>query len=245
MNKIAVISDIHGNVPALEAVLADIRRRNAEKIFCLGDLAGKGPEPGAAISMVRENCDRTVKGNWDDLITKEARFETLKWHQQQLTEEDRRYLSELPFSLDFLMSGRQIRLFHASPFSLYTRIQPWDSIEKRMSMFGNTEMTGRSSKQPDVAGYGDVHQAFVHQYKEKMLFNAGSVGNPLDMNQASYAMLEGVEGGEAEDAFSIQLIRVPYDIERSIRIAREAEMPDLHEYIQELTTARYRGLSEK
>ncbi|KZZ83539.1 metallophosphoesterase family protein [Bacillus sp. SJS] len=243
MNRIAVISDIHGNVPALEAVLDDIHYRRIEKIICLGDLVGKGPQSHDAIAMVRKHCEITVKGNWDDFITKDSEFETLKWHQNQLTDEDRRYLTKLPFSAELTMSGRLIRLFHASPYSIYTRIQPWDSIERRMSMFEDTEMTGKSSKRPDVAGYGDVHQAFVHQYKEKMLFNTGSVGNPLDMTQASYAVLEGLEGEEAEGPFSIQLIRVPYDIERSIRIAREADMPDLKEYIQELTTAKYRGLS--
>ncbi|AZB42544.1 metallophosphoesterase [Bacillus sp. FJAT-42376] len=243
MNRIAVISDIHGNVPALEAVLDDIQYRRIEKVICLGDLAGKGPQSHEAISMVQSHCDVTVKGNWDDFITNDTEFETLKWHQQQLTEEDRRFLKGLPFQAELMMSGRLIRLFHASPFSIYTRIQPWDSLEKRLSMFENTEMTGFSSRKPDVAGYGDVHQAFVHQYKEKTLFNTGSVGNPLDLAQASYAVLEGAEGDEAEGPFSIQLIRVPYDIERSIRIAREAGMPELDEYIQELTTAKYRGLS--
>ncbi|MGD7008970.1 metallophosphoesterase family protein [Metabacillus sp. 84] len=243
MNRIAVISDVHGNMPALEAVLEDIHQRKLDKILCLGDLVGKGPQSHDAIAKIKLHCEITVKGNWDDFITKETEFETLKWHQQQLTHEDMNYLTALPFSAELMMSGKLIRLFHASPFSVYTRIQPWDSLERRLSMFESTEMTGTETKTPNIAAYGDVHQAFIHQYKDKMLFNCGSVGNPLDMPQASYAIMEGIEGDEETAPFSIQLVRVPYDIERSIRIAREMEMPDLEPYIQELTTAKYRGLS--
>ncbi|MCD7036148.1 metallophosphatase family protein [Metabacillus sp. GX 13764] len=245
MDKIAVISDIHGNIPALEAVLEQISRQNISRIFCLGDLAGKGPESKKAIAMIQEACELTVKGNWDDFIIKETEFETLKWHQAQLDEGDCSYLAGLPFSKDLVMSGRRIRLFHASPYSLYTRVQPWDSLEKRLGMFENTELTGMDEPQPDVVGYGDVHQAFVQHFHGKTLFNTGSVGNPLDLPQASYAVIEGEIGMKEKAPFSIQLARVPYDIERAINIAREMKMPELAPYVQEITTSRYRGLKEQ
>ena len=97
-------------------------------------------------------------------------------------------------------------------------------------------------REPDVVCYGDVHNAFHQNIKGKTLCNVGSVGNPLDLTQASYAILEGEYNQPEKGVFSIQLVRVPYDIELSIQIAREAEMPELEEYIQELTTAKYRGL---
>lgn len=130
MDKIAVISDIHGNILALSSVLKDISLRNVDRIFCLGDLVGKGPESKEAIDIVRSSCDFVLKGNWDELITREDVNDVVRWHQNQLSQEDIEYLRSLPFSIDFYMSGRRLRLFHASPFSVWIRVQPWDSIEK-------------------------------------------------------------------------------------------------------------------
>ena len=81
MEKIAVISDIHGNIPALESVLQDIKLRGIERIICLGDLVGKGPHSSEAIEIIRKECEVVVMGNWDDFITKPTEFEALKWHQ--------------------------------------------------------------------------------------------------------------------------------------------------------------------
>jgi protein phosphatase len=241
LDKIAIISDIHGNIPALDAVLEDIYSRQIQRVFCLGDLVGKGPDSAIAIERIREVCEVVVKGNWDDFITNDTEFETLKWHQKQLHKEQNDYLKQLPFSITFYMSGKLIRLFHASPFSVYKRIQPWDSIEKRLSMFENTSETGNDYKMPDIVGYGDVHQAFIQHFHGKTLFNVGSVGNPLDLTQASYTILEGNYGSEENSSFSTQFVRVPYDIEYAIQLAKQVNMPDLEPYIQELTTARYRG----
>jgi protein phosphatase len=239
MDKIAVISDIHGNIPALESVLKDIESRNIERIICLGDLVGKGPQSSMAIQLVQEHCESVIRGNWDDFFPKPQESETIKWHQRQLTAEQMSYLRDLPFSIEFMMSGKLIRMFHASPRSVYERIQPWSPIELRLSMF---ESTNGGKREPDVVCYGDVHNAYQQNIKGKTLCNVGSVGNPLDLTQASYAILEGEYGQMEEGIFSIQLVRVPYDIELSIKIAQEANMPELEEYIQELTTAKYRGL---
>ncbi|WP_160724117.1 metallophosphoesterase family protein [Bacillus sp. USDA818B3_A] len=246
MERIAVISDIHGNIPALQAVLKDIQSRKIERIFCLGDLVGKGPDSSEAIDMIRTTCEVTVKGNWDDFITKPTEFEALKWHQNQLTPPHTHFLEQLPFSVEFMMSGKLIRLFHASPRSLYDRIQPWDPIDRRLSMFENTTYTENilGGKEPDVVCYGDIHNAYVEVIKGKTLCNVGSVGNPLDLPQASYAILEGEYGSKEAGTFSIQLIRVPYDIELAVQLAKEKGMPDLEPYITELTTAQYRGIKK-
>jgi protein phosphatase len=70
MDQIAVISDIHGNIPALQATLHDIQRRKIGRIFCLGDLVGKGPHSDEAVDICREVCEITIRGNWDDFIHK-------------------------------------------------------------------------------------------------------------------------------------------------------------------------------
>jgi len=246
MEKIAIISDIHGNIPALDAVLADIAARRIKRIICLGDLVGKGPQSSMAIQMIQKYCEKVIRGNWDDFFPKPQMSETIKWHQGQLTKIQMSHLKELPFSIEFMMSGKLVRMFHASPRSVYERIQPWDSLERRLSMFENTEHTENieGNRAPDVVLYGDIHNAYQQNIKGKTLCNVGSVGNPLDLTQASYAILEGEYNQRDNGVFSIQLVRVPYDIDCSINIAKEMEMPELEEYIQELTTAKYRGLKK-
>jgi protein phosphatase len=241
-----VISDIHGNIPALQSVLKDIQARGIERIICLGDLVGKGPESSRAVEIIGDTCRTVVKGNWDDFITNPTDSETLNWHQKQLTSKHQDYLKNLPFSTEFTMSGKLIRMFHASPRSLYERVQPWDSKEKRLSLFENTSHTENivGNREPDVVCYGDIHNAYIQNFDGRTLCNVGSVGNPLEITQASYCILEGDLDREEPSSFSIQQIRVPYDIEQSIRVAKEMEMPELEPYIQELTTARYRGVKK-
>jgi len=236
MERIAIISDIHGNIPALEAVLADIQSRGITRIFCLGDLVGKGPHPEKAVDMIKECCEVVVKGNWDDFVSKQSDDRYVHWHQKRLGEERLEYLATLPFSTEFYMSGNYIRLFHASAESVYVRVQPWDPLEQRLEMF-----SAFNEKQPDIVGYGDIHNAYVQHINGKVLFNVGSVGNPLDLPQAAYGIVEGEFGSTSAAPFAIQIIRVPYDIERSVAQAIAEDMPSLEAYIEELRTAVYRG----
>jgi predicted phosphodiesterase len=240
MDAIALISDLHGNLPALEAVLHDIQRRHIPRIFCLGDLVGKGPHTETVVDICRDVCEITIKGNWDDAIVRDTDQPTLRWHQHRLGPERLAYLRQLPQTIDFWMSGRRVRLFHASQESVYYRVRLEDPRDKHLAMFTNTAFTGYTVA-PDVVGYGDLHRAFVMPVHQQMLFNVGSVGHPLDLPQASYAILEGRYDSQRADIFAVHLIRVPYDIERAIQHAAEADMPDLDLYAQELRTARYRG----
>jgi protein phosphatase len=240
MDRIAVISDIHGNIPALEATLDDIKSRGIHRIFCLGDLVGKGPHSAEAVDSCRAECEVVIRGNWDDFICAETERPSLRWHRRRLGHERLAYLAGLPGTIDFRMSGKQVRLFHASHIGVYHRVRMNDSQDVQAEMFTNTEFTGYAFE-PDVAGYGDIHRAFLKSFQGTILFNVGSVGNPLDQTQASYAILEGAYGAEQAGAFSVQLVRVPYDIELAIRQAEEEAMPDLAAYADELRTARYRG----
>lgn len=242
MDRIAIISDIHGNIPALDAVLADIGQRGISRIYCLGDLVGKGPQPELAVDRIRELCEIVVRGNWDESISFQQERPHAVWQQKRLGEERIRYLRELPFHHDFLMSGQLVRLLHASPQSLYHRVQPWDTVDLRIAMFANTEWTRPAKQEPDIVGYGDIHHAYMQHLQQKLLFNTGSVGNPLDRPDASYVILEGKLGQSERTALSVQFIRVPYDIEKAVRLAEEAKMPETAPYVIELRTAIYRGL---
>ncbi|WP_339305823.1 metallophosphoesterase family protein [Paenibacillus sp. FSL R5-0519] len=243
MERIAIVSDIHGNMTAWEAVREDIKSRGVKRIFCLGDLVGKGPEPVQVVDGIRAACEIVIRGNWDELVAVNQDNENFTWQAERLGEDRLAYLASLPFSHQFQLSGRTIRLVHASPQSVYHRVQPWDAMEKRLAMFDSP--TDESAQGvADVVGYGDVHNAYLQYMNGKLLFNAGSVGNPLDLPQASYCILEGEDSNDNDTPFNVQFVRVPYDIEREVQIAQSANVPALDFYIREIRTGIYRGLQE-
>ncbi|MHC0036239.1 metallophosphoesterase family protein [Pseudoneobacillus sp. C159] len=244
MESVAIISDIHGNLTALEAVLENIKARGITTIFCLGDLVGKGPNSAKCLDRIRETCDVVVLGNWDEGIQKLTDNEVMKWHQEQLGEERLNYLATLPFHFDFYMSGKYIRLYHASAKSIHHRVVPMIHPKgEKLAMFENTEWITPLAKdlQPDIVGFGDIHAALIEPIDDqKTLFNVGSVGNPLDIPQATYAILHGQYGATEFGPFSIEISRVPYDIEKEIQIATEMGMPYVEPYAMELREAIYR-----
>jgi protein phosphatase len=237
MKRLAIISDIHGNIPALEAVIADIQNRNVSQIFCLGDLAGKGPDGAEAVDLIQQHCDVVVKGNWDWFLTEKS-TEVLEWHQKQLGQDRLDYMRDLPIYHEFYMSGKLIRLCHASPHDLFHRTHIGTEMDERLSLFEPVAGTELSS---DVIGYGDIHGAHVDHFDSKTIFNTGSVGNPLEIPQASYIILEGDLESRAATPFLISIVRVPYDIELAVQHAKDSDMPEKELYIDELRTAVYRG----
>ncbi len=249
MEAIALISDIHGNIPALVTVLKDIHSRGIRRIFCLGDLVGKGPESDRAIDICQDVCEKVVIGNWDSSIADKHRSRPapewmnliLDWHREKIGTRRIDYLRSLPGTIDFFLSGRRVRLLHASPQGVYNRVFHNDSAEKHLAMFENTDFTGDGFA-PDIVGYADIHFGYQTAYGSKVLFNTGSVGNPLDQPLACYVVMEGSYGSESPAPFSINLVRLPYDIDLAIKRAYDSGMPDIKPYESELRTARYRGL---
>ncbi|UJP11531.1 metallophosphatase family protein [Microbacterium sp. KUDC0406] len=243
MDRIALISDVHGNLGALDAVLADIHHRGIEQIVNLGDTAGKGPRGEAAVQRCREACAVNVRGNWDDFLPGIAddASEGLVWWRDELSGSSRAWLQDLPLSHDLMMSGRRIRLFHASAESPHKRVHFHHTPEQFAAMFENTAMTG-DGPAPDVVGYADIHDAYIESEGGRTLFNVGSVGNPLDEPTPSYVILEGLLGVEDVAPFGIQFVRVPYDIEAEVEVAERLGMPERDVWTVELRTARYRGM---
>lgn len=241
IEQIAIISDIHGNMPAFEAVENDIRSRGIRRVICLGDLVGKGPQPVEVIQKTQQLCEAVVQGNWDLGISYPQEKEAGLWQQKKLSREHLQYLVNLPFSVELQLSGNNIRLFHASAKSVFHRVPRKASKEEKLAMFENTE----ESNTPNIIGYGDIHTSYMQTLKKDgvglRLFNVGSVGQPYDgIPQASYCILEGAPGLEPAP-FSIRFIRVPYSIELALDIARSERLPNLERYIYELST----GLEQK
>lgn len=240
MERIAIISDIHGNIPALEAVLKDIELRKIKRIFCLGDLAGKGPGSCEAVDIIREKCEVVVKGNWEYFISEQEDNEFIEvlWHRDVLGEERLNYLRSLPLYHEFYMSGRLVRICHASPKSVFHRVHASASYEEKLKLFQAPEDAENDS---DMIIYGDIHGAYSQCFDKKVIFNVGSVGNPLEMTQASYGIIEGGYQEKKIHSFSMSIVRVSYDIEAAVRHAIQEEIPDLEDYIGELRTGVYRG----
>ncbi|MGH3661772.1 MAG: metallophosphoesterase family protein [Micromonosporaceae bacterium] len=244
LERIALISDVHGNLTALEAVLADIDARGITRIFNLGDYVGKGPRGREVIEVCQRRCEVNILGNWDDFLpdpNREYDSEALRWWLGQLGPGQGEWLRALPFCHDFRMSGRQIRLFHASETTVHRRVRfDHDAAEFR-NMFTNTAATG-DGPIPTVVGYGDTHDAFYEvDLERRTLFNTGSVGNSMGDPTPVYVILEGVWDSSDDAPFSIQFTRVPYDVEAELAVAREMGAPELDGYTLEIRHGIYRG----
>ncbi|MGY0235468.1 metallophosphoesterase family protein [Longispora urticae] len=244
LERIALISDVHGNLTALDAVLADIDARGITRIFNLGDYVGKGPRGREVIDLCRDRCEVNILGNWDDFLPdpdREYDSEALAWWLAQLSEGQGAWLRALPFSHDFTMSGRRIRLFHASAGTVHKRVRFDHDEAEFLGMFANTPATG-DGPEPTVVGYGDTHDPYYEVDRQRRtLFNTGSVGNCMDDPTPVYVILEGVYGSAAEAPFSIQFVRVPYDVAAELAVAEEMGMPELAAYTSELRDGIYRG----
>lgn len=245
MQRIALLSDVHGNLTALEAVLADIRARGIERVVTLGDHVGKGPRGSEVIARCQQACECCLLGNWDDFLPQRDRWpaadtEALQWWSDELAPGQADWLRSLPFSLDLLVSGRRVRLFHAGSRTVHRKTHFDHDGAQFDDMFASTAATG-DGPPPTVVGYGDVHDAFLEVDRGRTLFNVGSVGNPLDDGVPVYVVLEGVPDEPGSAPFGLQFVRVPYDVEAEVAASLRLGNP-LHDlYAIELREGRYRG----
>ncbi|MGP9680399.1 MULTISPECIES: metallophosphoesterase family protein [unclassified Brachybacterium] len=258
LDRIALVSDVHGNLTAYEAVLADIAARGISRVINLGDVVGKGPRGSACTALTRERCEATVRGNWEVFIAGdgEIRGEAHSWWRTELTAQDRQWLIAVPGSVDLELSGRRVRLLHASPIDEFTRVHRDHSDAEFAMMFEPTPFTGDVPR-ADVVVYGDIHEPYLRSGTDGLLVNAGSVGNQLDDPTPSYVILEGDSGSGASGGgevtsgaavpFGVQFVRVPYDVEAEIAAARASGMPraETDAYTVELRTGVYRGDHEE
>ncbi|QWF22706.1 metallophosphatase family protein [Nocardioides sp. LMS-CY] len=242
--RIALISDVHGNLTALEAVLADIDARGITRIFNLGDYVGKGPRGREVIELCRERCEVNLLGNWDDFLPDPDRdFDNaaMRWWLDQLGPGQGAWLRGLPFCHDFWLSGRRVRLFHASEETVHRRVRYVRSQAEFEGLFRNTEATGEGPP-PDLVGYADTHDPHYEcQLERRTSFNTGSVGNCMGDPTPLYCVLEGVVDSEQTAPWSVSYVRVPYDVDAELAAARELGMPEYDGYELELRHGLYRG----
>ncbi|MCA9880260.1 MAG: metallophosphoesterase family protein [Thermomicrobiales bacterium] len=241
MERIALISYIHGNMPALEAVLDDIARRGMTRILCLGTMEDRGLRGADVVDRVRACCEAVVRACWEDgLAAADIDHPLARWHLSRLGSDRLACLATLPFSLDTVLSGRHICLPHASPQSVNAHVFPDAPEERLLAMFENSDLTG-DWPLPDIVIYGDTHVPAWRPFGSRVLLNVGSVSSPLDGQcDATYAIIEG-HAGPAVAALGHTIVRVPYDVERAIRDASEARLPNWEVYATDLRTGQFTG----
>ncbi len=229
----ALISDIHGNLEALDAVLAEIEARRPRRVFCLGDVVGYGASPNECLAKVRKHCELVLLGNHDAAASggpEAARFNiyarvAADWTSKTLTRENREYLQRLPLT----SSEGSGYLVHASPACP----RDWEYLLDRF----DAEPQFHYFSEP-ICFIGHTHQPAVYmadpagckslplsnvtlEPDRRYIINVGSVGQPRDHDpRACFVIYHEATGG-------IEFVRVPYDIEGAQAKIRAAQLPEV------------------
>jgi len=237
--RYALISDIHANLPALEAVLADIDGRpEVDGIYHLGDLVGYAPWPNEVIDLLMQRGIPGIAGNYDSTTGTDyrhcgCRYENpeqealshqgYEWTRAHVTPGTKRFLASLPFRLDLwprgghISGGPRLVLVHGSPTlnTLYWTEDRPDSFCMQMAGLAG-------AKAGDMIAFGHTHKPWHRVVEGVHFLNTGSVGKPKDGHwRAGYVRLS-IGEGEPTPEF----IRVDYDIERTMAGIRSSELPD-------------------
>jgi diadenosine tetraphosphatase ApaH/serine/threonine PP2A family protein phosphatase len=236
--RAAVLSDIHANRQALEAVLAAVDEAEVDQVWCLGDLVGYGADPDACVALARERFDLCLVGNHDlallgalDISTfSEAAAAAVAWSRGQVSEETVEFLA----TLEPAASQNGVGLSHASPrdpvweyvLSTDQAEAGLDAQEERVGLIGHSHIALFFMRAPGVrGGYAQGAQAGegteIEIAEGEWLLNPGSVGQPRD-GDARAAWLE-----LDTESWRARYHRVPYDIEGAAAAIRAAGLPDV------------------
>lgn len=236
--RYALISDIHANLPALEAVLADIALRpDVVGSFHLGDLVGYAPWPNETVGRLREagiagiagNYDSTVGTNYkhcgckyEDPLQQALSHVSFEWTKEHTSIEVKTVLASLPFRIDLkplggYLAGPTVVLVHGTPTlnTVYWTEDRPDAFCLKMA-----ELAG--AKDGDVICFGHTHKPWHRTVEGIHFVNTGSVGRPKDGDwRAGYVLLDVGHG-----APTVEFVRVPYDLQRVMTAIRESDLPD-------------------
>ncbi len=235
---VVLLSDVHANLPALEAVLADIDRRgDADAVYHLGDLVGYAPWPNETVELLDKRGIAGIAGNYDSTVAtdykhcgckyEDPRQEELShlsyaWTRQHVSPEVKRYLGALPFRLDVTplgghLSGPTLILVHGTP-TLNTVY--W--TEDRPDEFCLKMARSAGLKAGDMIAFGHTHKPWYRVVDGIHFLNTGSVGRPKDGDwRAGYVRVQ-----ITTDGIVPEIVRVEYDLERAMRGIRDSELPD-------------------
>lgn len=246
--KIALISDIHANLPALDAVLAHIAARNdVAATYHLGDLVGYAPWPNETVARLREAGIAGIAGNYDSTVATDykhcgCKYEdpeqeklshvSYAWTRENVSAETKSSLGALPFRLDIApfgghLAGPRVILVHGTP-TLNTVY--W--TEDRPDSFCTQMASIAGAKKGDTIAFGHTHQPWHREVEGIQFVNTGTVGRPKDGDpRAGYVVLD-----VSADATSVEFVRVTYDVDLAARAIEASSLP--HEFAEQLRTGR-------
>jgi predicted phosphodiesterase len=238
--RVAVFSDIHANLPALEAVLADAEDSAVDELWCLGDVIGYGAHPDGCVELVRERCDAALVGNHDLAVLGELDTSTFSTAAAAAVEWTAAASSQE--SLDFLAGlepadeGRAAALYHASPRDPVWEYVLWPEQAaeclqvqgKRVSFIGHSHVAlffsaeegdGEDDGPPEARGWQAGAGTRLEIDRGRWLINPGSVGQPRDGDpRAAWLELD-------TDSWQATYHRVEYDIDREAEAIEAAGLP--------------------
>ena len=200
--RLALISDVHGNAVALRAVLDDIEARGITRVVCLGDVATLGPSPEACIELVAERCELTVAGNHDGYLVDSTTYDdhvalpvlatAVDWARERVSASALSFLEALPPVAPLELEGKRLCLFHGSPRSNTENL--WATTT------GDELDAALAGHAADVFAGGHTHVPLVRRHRSDFVINVGSVGMPFEgpacggppiiLAYAEYATLE-------------------------------------------------------
>lgn len=230
MQPITIFGDIHANLPALEAVFADMDKRQLTHLYCLGDLVGYGTFPNEVINAIWERRIPTLMGNYDQGVgqdsddcgcaykTPEAKAlgeRSIAWSNTHTTVENKVYLRQLVESIPLQLGDLKVLLVHGSPRRVNEYLyvdRPEASLERLLDF-----------AEADVLVCGHTHLPYHRVLGSgRHVINAGSVGKPKDNDPRACYVVLSAEGKE----LTVEFIRVPYDVEKAAQAIEAAAMPN-------------------
>jgi putative phosphoesterase len=237
-DSVAIITDIHGNLAALEAVLARIDELSIERIYCGGDLVGYGPHPNEVCALIQEHRIPTIYGNYDYAIARdeedcgcayvtghdrELGQESVTWTLEHTDEHAKDFMRRLPFDLHFAVGEQHVHLVHGSP----RKVNEYLFEDKPASLYDRLAADERDR----VLVFGHTHKPWVREYASVLFVNCGSVGKPKDGDpRGAFAVLR-----PAKDSAQVTIERVTYDAAAVAEEVRSAGLPA--EYADKLLQA--------
>ena len=238
--RLGILSDIHGNLHALDAVLADLDAKQLDAIYCLGDLVGYGAFPNEVVERVRAGEIPTIMGNYDDGVgydrddcgcayrdagEQERGQQSLMWTRAHTTAENKAFLRGLVSEIRRDVDGRRFLLVHGSP----RRMNEYLFEDRPLSSFQRLA----ASSNADVIVYGHTHRPYTKLVDGVRFINAGSVGKPKDGDwRAGYVILDSDRGGDRQ----VEFVRLDYDVEEAARAIQLTELPS--EFADDLRQSR-------
>jgi putative phosphoesterase len=236
--RVAVITDIHANLPALEAALGRIEEVGVDAVYCGGDLVGYGPHPNEVCALIEARGIPTIYGNYDHAIARdehdcgcayvtphdrELGQGSVEWTLAHTDAASKAFMRDLPFELRWDMDGVRVRLVHGSP----RKVNEYLFEDKPASLY---ERLAKGAE-CDVLVFGHTHKPWVHEYGGVLFVNCGSVGKPKDGDpRAAFAVLDSSEG-----ELRVAIERVGYD---AAAVAREVAASGLPaEFAEKLVLA--------